>query len=82
MENTKMFLFARWVSTCYADAHLDDKMRHVDNSDFDELTSMSVLNRVDGEWWKLRLMYFNDIIYPNYERDGSVETANEFLKNI
>ncbi len=43
MEDVKMMLFARWLSTCYADEHLDDKMRYTDNPDFDRTTAMSGL---------------------------------------
>jgi len=25
LTQTKMFLFARWISSCYADTHLDAK---------------------------------------------------------
>ena len=80
--NTKMFLFARWISTCYADEHLDEEMRYNDNQDFNELTSMSVLNREKGDWWKERLKHFNEVIYPNFKEYGGAENANEFLKDI
>lgn len=28
MDEVKMFLFARWIATCYADTHLDSKMKY------------------------------------------------------
>jgi hypothetical protein len=59
-------LFARWVSTCYADEHLDEEMRHTSDENFDESTAMSVLNRESGKWWKEKLDYFNTKVYPNY----------------
>lgn len=49
MTNVKMFMFARWVSTCYADDHIDEKKILVTP---DHPEAMSVLNREDGEWWK------------------------------
>jgi hypothetical protein len=27
MEEVKIFLFARWIETCYADEHLDNEMK-------------------------------------------------------
>ena len=80
--NAKMFLFARWISTCYADEHLDEKRRYSDNPDFDETTQISVLNRESGDWWKERLKHFNEVIYPNFKEYGGAENANEFLKDI
>jgi len=57
MENVKMFLFARWIAISYADEHLDDKMRYVDNKNFDESTAISVLNKENGNWWKAQLKH-------------------------
>ncbi len=78
--NTKMFLFARWIATCYADEHLDEEMRYTDNPDFDRTTAMCVLNRERGDWWKKQLIHFNEVVYPNYKKNGSAKDANEFLK--
>jgi len=74
-----MFLFARWIATCYADEYLDDKMRYTDNEDFDTTTAMSVLNRESGNWYKEQLKHFNDVVYPNYVKNGSVDNAKVFF---
>jgi len=79
MDNVKMFLFARWIATCYADEHVDHKMRYTDNMDFDSSTAMSVLNMESGLWYKEQLKHFNDVVYPNYVKNGSVKSAKEFL---
>lgn len=79
MDEVKMFLFAKWIATCYADEHLDEKMRHSGHEEFDNTTEMSVLNREGGNWWKDQLKYFNDIVYPNYQKNGTVENTKEFF---
>lgn len=81
-ENIKMNLFARWISICYADEHLDEKMRYQGDCGFDSSSAMSVLNRENGIWWKKQLEHFNNVVYPNYKKNGSVKSANEFLKDI
>ena len=55
MEKVKMFLFARWMATCYADTHLDEKMKCEYDEGFTSSCSMSVLNREDGYWYKTQL---------------------------
>jgi hypothetical protein len=80
-SNVKMFLFARWISTCYADEHLDENMIYQGSKGFDIESSMSVLNREKGEWWKMRLQDFNEDAWPNYIKNGSVKKATEFLKD-
>lgn len=80
ITNIKMFLFARWISTCYADELLDSKMRYTTNEDFDRTTAMSALNRESGEWWKEQLKYFNMVVYPNYIKNGSAQNCKEFLE--
>lgn len=70
MENesgVKMFLFARWISTCYADTEVD---------------GLSVLNAESGEWWKSQLNYFNEMVYPNYVENGTVEDTKEYLNKL
>jgi hypothetical protein len=62
-----MFLFARWMSTCYADTV--------------EVGRTSVLNTESGEWWKEQLDHFNEKVYPNYIKNGTVEDTEEYLKN-
>lgn len=81
MDKVKMFLFARWISTNYADEHLDEELRYVDNKDFDSLTAKSVLNMENGEWWKKQLNHFNNIVYPIYLKNGTVNDIKEYLKN-
>jgi len=79
MENVKMFLFARWIATCFADTHLDKKMRCESDKGFNESESISVLNRENGEWYKNQLIYFNTFVYPNYVENGTVENTKNFL---
>jgi hypothetical protein len=79
MDEVKMFLFARWIATCYADEYLDEKMRYTDNEDFDGTTAMSVLNRESDNWYKEQLKHFNDVVYPNYVKNGSVDNAKAFF---
>ena len=62
-----MFLFARWMATCYADVHT-----HYD--------SLSVLNEEDGYWYKDKLRHFKEVVYPNYEKNGTVRDTEILLK--
>lgn len=78
-EQIKMFMFARWISTCYADDHLDKNMKHCTQEGFDSTTQISVLNRENGYWWKEQLNHFNEVVYPNYLKNGSVEDTRKFL---
>ena len=75
----KMFLFARWISICYGDSHLDGKMIDETNPSFDPKDAMSVLNRESGYWWKDQLEYFETVIYSNYVDNGTVENTERFL---
>lgn len=79
MEEVKMFLFARWIASCYADAYIDEKMRYSDNVDFDSKTAISVLIRETGYWYKEQLKHFNDVVYPNYIKNGTVDNAKAFF---
>ena len=79
MDKVKMFLFARWMATCYADEHCDDKMVDEHTPEFNPEESMCVLNRESGEWWKKQLKHFEDTVYPNHLKNGSVENAFKFL---
>lgn len=79
-ERVKMFLFARWISTCYADTHLDENKKCEHDEGFKASESISVLNREDGYWWKKQLKHFNDVVYPNYIKNGTVDNANKFLQ--
>jgi hypothetical protein len=54
-------------------------MRYTDNEDFDGTTAMSVLNRESGNWYKEQLKHFNDVVYPNYVKNGSVDNAKAFF---
>jgi len=76
----KMNLFARWISTCYADEHVDKNMKSQHEFGFDPSTAMSVLNMESGLWWKEQLEYFDKEVYPNYIKNGSVKSTREFLK--
>lgn len=74
-----MFLFARWISTCYADEHCDDKMVSQHEPKFNPKEAMSVLNRENGYWWREQLEYFEKIVYPNYKKMGAIKETKEFL---
>jgi len=78
-EQVKMFLFARWIATCYADTHLDNNMNCEHTTGFNQLEAISVLNREDGHWYKKQLKRFNDYVYPNCIKNGSVENVRKFL---
>jgi len=69
MEDVKMFLFARWMATCYAETTLNNLPEE-----------LSVLNIESGTWWKERLKYFNNIVYPNYLINKTVEKTSNFLQ--
>lgn len=51
MNEVKMFLFARWIATCYADTHLDSKMKCEHDEGFKSSEAISVLNRETGYWY-------------------------------
>lgn len=78
--NVKMFLFTRWMATCYADEHMDNNNKSQHDEEFDSVQAISVLNRERGEWYKTQLKFFNEVVYPNYMENGSVKSAREFLK--
>lgn len=79
MDEVKMFLFARWIATCYADSHLDSEMKCDHDFGFKESESLSVLNRETGHWYKQQLNHFNNIVYPNYIKNGTVEETKKFF---
>jgi hypothetical protein len=79
-DKVKMFLFARWMATCYADEHCDDKMVSQHEPNFNPQESMSVLNREKGQWWKEQLEHFEKVVYPNYLKNGSAFDAYKFLE--
>ena len=79
-EQTKMLLFARWISTDYADEHIDANMHSQHEKGFDASTELSVLNRQSGTWWKQQLEYFNKVVYPNYLKSGTVADMRKFLE--
>ena len=81
-SNLKMFLFARWISTCYADEHVDDKMISQHEKKYNQKNSLSVLNRETGIWYKKQLKHFNEIVYPNYLKNDTVKNTKEFLKDL
>ena len=74
-----MFLFARWIATCYADTHLDSKMKCEHDEGFNSSEAISVLNRETGYWYKEQLIHFNDVVYPNYIENGTVENTKQFF---
>lgn len=78
-ERVKMFLFGRWISTCYADYHLDDNMKGQSDEGYDPKNAICCLNRESGDWWAKQLNHFNDVVYPNYLENGTVENARHFL---
>jgi len=80
-EHMKMFLFARWLSACYADAHLDENMKSQYDLGFNGSEAMSVLNRETGHWYKEQLKHFNDVVYPNYIENGTVDDTKRFLSD-
>lgn len=80
--NVRAMLFARWISTCYADEHLDKNMRHQSELGFDEKSAMSVLTCESGSWWKKALIEFNETAWPNYVSNGTVKSMYEFLKDV
>lgn len=66
-ENTKAFLFARWISMCYADTKVD---------------GISVLNLEKGQWYKEQLQHFNEVVYPNMKKSGTVTETRSFLNDL
>lgn len=79
---TKMFLFARWIATCYADEHIDDNMISQHEEGFNPCEAISVLNRESGYWWKTKLKHFNEVVYPNYMKNGTADETEKFLTDI
>lgn len=76
-EDVLMFLFARWISTSYADSHLDGDMNLVSPSN---LNGISVLNRESGSWYKEQIKFFKETVLPNYHKNGTVEDTIKFLE--
>lgn len=58
ITKVKMFLFARWISMCYADDQIDLQKRLISDPDCDSENLFSVLNVEDGYWWKKRIRTF------------------------
>jgi hypothetical protein len=78
-DKVKMFLFTRWIATCYADTHLDSKMRSEHDEGFNDSEAISVLNRETGHWYKKQLNHFNNVVYPNYIKNGAVKNTERFF---
>lgn len=74
-----MFLFARWIATCYADSHLDSEMKCEHDDGFNGSQAISVLNRETGHWYKEQLRHFNNVVYPNYIKNKTVDNVKKFL---
>ena len=66
-ENTKAFLFAKWLAMNYADSTLN---------------GVSVLNRETGHWYKQQLQHFNEVAYPNMKENGTVSETRSFLNDL
>ncbi len=79
MEEVKMFLFARWIVNNYADIHLDSKMKNEHDEGFNHSEAISVLNRECDYWYKEQLNHFNEVVYPNYIKNGTVENTKQFF---
>jgi hypothetical protein len=80
MEEVKMFMFARWIATCYADTKIDNNNKGSHEEGFDSTTALSVLNKKDGHWYKKQIEHFNSVVYPNYVKNGSVRDTKEFFE--
>lgn len=57
MEEVKMFLFTRWIASCYAEVLLTEK----------------------GGWYKKQIKHFNNVVYPNYTKNGMVAETEAFF---
>jgi len=79
LREAKMMMFARWISTCYADSHIDSNGKSEADYGFNFSSAMSVLNRKDGKWWKDQLKHFETTVYPNYRKQDMVKKYVEFL---
>lgn len=42
--------------------------------------SSDEMNSSDGYWWKEQLTHFNEKVYPNLVKNGSVENTIRFLE--
>jgi hypothetical protein len=82
MNDLKALLFARWLSMCYADTHLDSKMRCEHDMGFDQSDATSCLNRETGHWFKEQLDHFNTTVWPNYIENGTVDSHKELFENL
>lgn len=76
----RMFLFARWISTCYADEYLDKDNIYQGEQGFGRTTAMSALNRENEIWWVKQLQHFEEVVYPNYVENKTAERTEIFLK--
>ena len=48
MEEVKIFLFTRWIATCYADEHLDNEMKCDHDEGFKSIDFTNYLQKLDG----------------------------------
>lgn len=78
-EDVKAFMFARWITTCYGSELLDDEGVHSSEELFNPKTAGSLLNKSKGIWWKEQLKHFNEVVWPNYVKNGSVKATEDFL---
>ena len=82
MENVKMFLFCRWMAMCYEGRLIDNNMKKSTDKGFNPDTASPILNRETGFWYKEQLIHFNETVYPNYVKNGTVRNAELFLHDI
>ncbi len=80
-ESVKMFMFARWIATLYADERIDKNGLCQTDEKFDQSSALSLLNIKDGEWWKQQLKYFNENVWVRYTNQSVDKPVKEFLKD-
>jgi hypothetical protein len=54
-------------------------MKSEHDEGFNRSEALSVLNRENGCWYKKQLKHFNEVVYPNYVENGTVENTILFL---
>lgn len=79
-EQTMAFLFSRWLAICYADEHMDNEGNSQHDINFNSSDYMSLLNRAKGDWYKEQLLHFEKVVLPNYIKNGTYISTEEFLK--
>ena len=77
--DAKMFMFSRWIASCYADTLIDDKKRTIMDIGFKPKNALSVLLKEDGKWYKKQIKHFNEVVLPNYIKNGTAKDAVKFF---